>query len=667
MKQFTSKQLREMWLDFYRQHGHAIIPSASIIPENDPTVLFTTAGMHPLVPYLMGQHHPEGKRLANVQKCIRTGDIDDVGDDSHLTFFEMLGNWSLGDYFKEKKIPWSWEFLTSPDYLGLDPDRLAFSVFEGDEDAPRDMESHDLWIKCGARKDQIYFLPKEYNWWGPAGQTGPCGPDTEMFLITDKEPCSPECSPACSCGRYLEICNDVFMQYNKKEDGTFEPLSQKNVDTGMGLERALCALIGAPSVYETEIFAPIIQHIEELSGKSYKEAPEEELRAFRIVSDHLRTAVFILGDPRGVTPSNVDQGYVLRRLIRRAVRFGMNLGLQEGFTSQIAQTIIDKYKEPYPELEQNRALALEQLLLEEQRFQRTLQQGTRMFEKLMQQLNRSKNAVNQFLAVLSKAQSKDERTKAADALLKVLRPTPEMKPLMEALKEAKKSDDYNRAQKAADEFLQSLTTLNGRDAFKLYDTYGFPFEMTLEMAKEQGLTVDKEDFDRRFKKHQETSQAGAQQRFKGGLADGGVQTTRLHTATHLLHAALRKVLGEDVHQRGSNITAERLRFDFSFGRKMTKEELNEVEDLVNQAIKANAPISYEEMTVAEAEAQNAIGLFESKYGEKVKVYTMGDFSKEICGGPHAENTGELVSFKIRKEESSSAGVRRIRATIGAQQ
>ncbi len=666
MKQFTADQLRKMWLNFYKQHGHAIIPSASIIPENDPTVLFTTAGMHPLVPYLMGQSHPEGKRLANVQKCIRTGDIDDVGDDSHLTFFEMMGNWSLGDYFKAEKIPWSWEFLTSPEYLGLDPEKLAFSVFEGDEDAPRDMESHDLWLKCGAKEEQIFFLPKAHNWWGPAGLTGPCGPDTEMFLVTDKEPCSPECSPACSCGRYLEICNDVFMQYNKKEDGTFEPLKQKNVDTGMGLERALCALVGAPSVYETEIFAPIIGHIEKLSGKTYKGAPEKELRAFRIVADHLRTAVFILGDPRGVTPSNVDQGYVLRRLIRRAVRFGMDLGLEEGFTSQIAQTIIDKYKEPYPELEENRALVLEQLLLEEQRFQRTLQQGTKMFEKLMQQMNRSKDNVNEFLSATSKAQTKEEKEKAADALLKTLRPSPDMKPLMDALNESKESGDFEGAKKAGQEYLQGLTVLNGRDAFKLYDTYGFPFEMTVEMAKEQGLTVDKDDFDRRFKKHQETSQAGAQQRFKGGLADGGVQTTRLHTATHLLHAALRKVLGEDVHQKGSNITAERLRFDFSFGRKMTKEELDEVESLVNQAIQEKAPITFEEMTVAEAEAQNAIGLFESKYGEKVKVYTMGRFSKEICGGPHAENTGDLGSFKIQKEESSSAGVRRIRATISAQ-
>jgi alanyl-tRNA synthetase len=456
------------------------------------------------------------------------------------------------------------------------------------------------------------------------------------------------------------------MQYNKKEDGTFESLSQKNVDTGMGLERALCALIGAPSVYETEIFAPIIEHIEELSGKTYKGAPEKELRAFRIVADHLRTAVFILGDPRGVTPSNVDQGYVLRRLIRRAVRFGMDLGLEEGFTSQIAETIINRYKEPYPELEQNRALVLEQLLLEEQRFQRTLQQGTKMFEKLMQQMNRSKENVNEFLSATSNAQTKEEKEKAADALLKTLRPSPDMKPLMDALNEAKESGGFEGAKKAAAEFLQGLTVLNGRDAFKLYDTYGFPFEMTMEMAKEQGLTVDKADFDQRFKKHQETSQAGAQQRFKGGLADGGVQTTRLHTATHLLHAALRKVLGEDVHQKGSNITAERLRFDFSFGRKMTKEELDEVESLVNQAIQEKAPITFEEMTVAEAEAQNAIGLFESKYGEKVKVYTMGRFSKEICGGPHAENTGDLGSFKIQKEESSSAGVRRIRATISAQ-
>ena len=601
MKTVTSDQLRKLFLDFFKSKGHAVIPSASLIPENDPTVLFTTAGMHPLVPYLMGQKHPSGNRLVNVQKCIRTGDIDDVGDASHLTFFEMLGNWSLGDFFKKEMIPWSWEFLTSKEWLGLDPDKLAFSVFEGDETAPRDIESHDLWVQCGVPEDRIYFLPRENNWWGPAGQTGPCGPDTEMFVITDKEPCGPDCSPACSCGRFLEIWNDVFMQYNKQADGTYVPLAQKNVDTGMGLERTVLVLNGKKTVYETDLFTGIIGKIEKLSGKTYADADEETVRAFRIVADHIRTATFILGDPRAVTPSNVDQGYVLRRLIRRAVRFGMQLGLEEGFTADISQVIIDQYKAVYPELQQHSAFVLEQLVLEEKRFQRTLTQGMREFEKVYARIMANPDAPR---------------------------------------------------------------TIDSRDTFKLYDTYGFPIEITMELAKERGLHVDREAFDERFRQHQEKSQAGAEQRFKGGLADASEQTTRLHTATHLLHAALRKVLGEDVHQKGSNITAERLRFDFTFGRKMTKEELAEVEALVNEAIQAHHPITMKEMTVEEAKELGAIGLFESKYGERVRVYKMGDVSTEICGGPHAENTGDLQSFKIQKEESSSAGVRRIRAVVG---
>ena len=601
MKTVTSDQLRKLFLDFFKSKGHAVIPSASLIPENDPTVLFTTAGMHPLVPYLMGQKHPSGNRLVNVQKCIRTGDIDDVGDASHLTFFEMLGNWSLGDFFKKEMIPWSWEFLTSKEWLGLDPDKLAFSVFEGDETAPRDTESHDLWVRCGVPEDRIYYLPRQYNWWGPAGQTGPCGPDTEMFVITDKEPCGPDCSPACSCGRFLEIWNDVFMQYNKQADGTYVPLAQKNVDTGMGLERTVLVLNGKKTVYETDLFTGIIGRIEELSGKTYADADEETVRAFRIVADHIRTATFILGDPRGVSPSNVDQGYVLRRLIRRAVRFGMQLGLEEGFTADIAQVIIGQYKAVYPELQQHSAFVLEQLVLEEKRFQRTLTQGMREFEKVYARIMANPDAPR---------------------------------------------------------------TIDSRDTFKLYDTYGFPIEITMELAKERGLHVDREAFDERFRQHQEKSQAGAEQRFKGGLADASEQTTRLHTATHLLHAALRKVLGEDVHQKGSNITAERLRFDFTFGRKMTKEELAEVEALVNEAIQAHHPITMKEMTVEEAKELGAIGLFESKYGERVRVYKMGDVSTEICGGPHAENTGDLQSFKIQKEESSSAGVRRIRAVVG---
>lgn len=596
MKTYHSSELRSMFLKFFKDHGHAVISSASVIPENDPTVLFTTAGMHPLVPYLMGAKHPAGKRLTDVQKCVRTGDIDDVGDFSHLTFFEMLGNWSLGDYFKEQMIPWSWEFLTSPEYLGLPKDRLAFSVFAGDADCPRDEESAQLWRNCGVADDHIFFLPKENNWWGPAGITGPCGPDTEMFIITDKEPCGPNCSPACSCGRYLEIWNDVFMQYNKKADGTFEPLEQKNVDTGMGLERTICVLNGKKSVYETDLFADILKKISELSGKEYG-SDEMTTRAFRIIADHMRTATFIMGDDRGVSPSNVDQGYVLRRLIRRAVRYGMGIGMPEGFTGEVAKVIIEQYKDVYPELKRNEAFVLEQLSLEESRFARTLKQGNREFEKLVEKVQDGQ--------------------------------------------------------------------IDGVSAFHLYDTYGFPVEMTEELARERGLTVDMDGFHDCFRRHQATSQAGAEQRFKGGLADHSEQSARLHTATHLLHAALRKVLGPEVAQKGSNITAERLRFDFSFGRKMTKEELAEVERLVNEAIESHTPITCEEMTVAQAKEQGAIGLFESKYGEKVKVYTMGPYSKEICGGPHAQNTGDLVSFKIKKEESSSAGVRRIKAVIGA--
>lgn len=595
MKTYHSADLRAMFLKFFQDHGHAVISSASVIPENDPTVLFTTAGMHPLVPYLMGQKHPAGTRLTDVQKCVRTGDIEDVGDFSHLTFFEMLGNWSLGDYFKKEMIPWSWEFLTSEKYLGLPKDRLSFTVFAGDQDCPRDEESANLWRSCGVADDHIFYLPKENNWWGPAGVTGPCGPDTEMFIITDKEPCGPDCSPACSCGRYLEIWNDVFMQYNKKEDGTFEPLAQKNVDTGMGLERTICVLNGKKSVYETDLFENILGKIAELSGKTYGE-DEATTKAFRIIADHMRTSTFIMGDDRGVSPANVDQGYVLRRLIRRAVRYGMEIGMPEGFTGEIAKVIIEQYKDVYPELKRNEAFVLDQLALEETRFAKTLKQGNREFEKLAQRV-------------------KDGR-------------------------------------------------IDGESAFHLYDTYGFPVEMTCELAKDAGLTVDMEGFKECFKKHQATSQAGAEQRFKGGLADHSAQSARLHTATHLLHAALRKVLGDEVAQKGSNITAERLRFDFSFGRKMTKEEIAEVERLVNEAIDAHAPIVCEEMTVPEAKAQGAIGLFTSKYGENVKVYTMGPYSKEICGGPHATNTGDLKSFKIQKEESSSAGVRRIKAVIG---
>ncbi|MFR0859107.1 MAG: alanine--tRNA ligase [Christensenellales bacterium] len=593
----TSGELRSMWLNFFKSKGHAVIPSASVIPENDPTVLFTTAGMHPLVPYLLGSKHPAGTRLTDVQKCIRTGDIDEVGDASHLTFFEMLGNWSLGDYFKKEMIAWSWEFLTSPEYLGLDKDKLAFTVFEGEGDIPRDEEAANYWMENGVKKENIYFLPREHNWWGPAGQTGPCGPDTEMFIIKDQPPCGPDCSPACSCGRFLEIWNDVFMQYNKTADGQYVPMAKKNVDTGMGLERTVCTLNGCKTVYETDAFTNIIAKISELSGKHYDD-DEATTKAFRIVADHLRTSTFIMGDPRGVSPSNVDQGYVLRRLIRRAVRFGMGLGMPEGFTAEIGKVVINQYAEVYPELKQNENFVLEQFKLEETRFARTLRQGEREFEKAVSRMGENK-------------------------------------------------------------------VIDGVVAFNLYATYGFPIEMTRELAKEHGLTVDEAGFEKHFAEHQKSSHAGAEQRFKGGLADSSAQSARLHTATHLLHAALRRVLGDEVAQKGSNITPERLRFDFSFGRKVTKDELAQVEALVNEWIKADVPVVMTETTVEDAKKEGAIGLFESKYGERVRMYTMGEYSKEICGGPHASHTGELVSFKILKEESSSAGVRRIKAVIGA--
>ena len=597
MKKMTSGELRSMWLNFFKSKGHAVIPSASVIPENDPTVLFTTAGMHPLVPYLLGSKHPAGTRLTDVQKCIRTGDIDEVGDASHLTFFEMLGNWSLGDYFKKEMIAWSWEFLTSPEYLGLDKDKLAFTVFEGEGDIPRDEEAANYWMENGVKKENIYFLPREHNWWGPAGQTGPCGPDTEMFIIKDQPPCGPDCSPACSCGRFLEIWNDVFMQYNKTADGQYVPMAKKNVDTGMGLERTVCTLNGCKTVYETDAFTNIIAKISELSGKHYDD-DEATTKAFRIVADHLRTSTFIMGDPRGVSPSNVDQGYVLRRLIRRAVRFGMGLGMPEGFTAEIGKVVINQYAEVYPELKQNENFVLEQFKLEESRFARTLRQGEREFEKAVSRMGENK-------------------------------------------------------------------VIDGMVAFNLYATYGFPIEMTRELAKEHGLTVDEAGFEKHFAEHQKSSHAGAEQRFKGGLADSSAQSARLHTATHLLHAALRRVLGDEVAQKGSNITPERLRFDFSFGRKVTKDELAQVEALVNEWIKADVPVVMTETTVEDAKKEGAIGLFESKYGERVRMYTMGEYSKEICGGPHASHTGELVSFKILKEESSSAGVRRIKAVIGA--
>ena len=595
MKNVNAKQLRQMWFDFFRKHGHAIIGSASLIPENDPTVLFTTAGMHPLVLYLLGEKHPAGVRLADVQKCVRTGDIDEVGDASHCTFFEMLGNWSLGDYFKDEMIPWSYEFLTSPEYLGIDPKRLAVSVFAGDADCPRDERSAELWEKAGIARDRIFFLPKENNWWGPAGITGPCGPDSEMFIDNGQPKCCDECSPACDCGKYLEIWNDVFMQFNKTVDGKYEPLKQKNVDTGMGLERTLCILQGKKSVYETDLFAPIIAAIESIGSGKYG-SDEETTKAIRIVADHIRTSVFMIGDEKGVACSNVDQGYILRRLLRRAVRFAKKLEIEIGKLTVVAEAVIEEYKDVYPELEINRDRIVNEITAEEERFERTLQGGIKEFEKLCHYL-------------------------VGD-------------------------------------------TISGKASFKLYDTYGFPIEMTVELAKEKGLKVNIDDFNKAFAEHQQKSHAGAEQKFKGGLADHSEATARLHTATHLMHRALKEVLHDDnANQKGSNITEERLRFDFTFPRALTPEEIKEVEDKVNEAIKADVPVVCEEMTVEEAKEQGAVGLFTAKYGEKVKVYTMGKYSKEICGGPHASHTGELGHFRIVKEQSSSAGVRRIKAVL----
>ncbi len=595
MKNLTSDELRQMYLDFFQSKGHAVIRSASLIPENDPTVLFTTAGMHPLVPYLLGEKHPAGTRLVDVQKCVRTGDIDEVGDESHCTFFEMLGNWSLGDYFKKEAIAWSYEFLTSSQWLGIDKEKLYFSCFAGDENAPKDMEAYENWRAQGVADDHIFFLPKENNWWGPAGITGPCGPDTEMFIDTGKPACCEQCSPACDCGKYLEIWNDVFMQYNKQADGSFEPLAQCNVDTGMGLDRTIATLQGKTSVYETDVFAPIITKIESLSGKQYDCNDDAQRRAFRIVADHIRCATFMIGDDRGITPSNVDQGYVLRRLLRRAIRFAGKLEIAENSLSAIAQVVIDKYAHAYPELAQNQNRIITEIAKEEERFQKTIAQGLKEFEKTVERLQDGK--------------------------------------------------------------------IDGKSAFRLYDTFGFPIEFTLELAGERGLEVDVAGFDEAFKHHQELSQKGSEQRFSGGLADTSEQTARLHTATHLLNAALRKLLSEDITQKGSNITAERLRFDFNFDRKIEREELDKLEAYVNEAIAAGLDITVEEMTVDEAREQGAMGVFESKYGELVKVYTVPGYSKEICGGPHAKNTAELGTFKIKKEQSSSAGVRRIKAVL----
>ena len=608
MKTYTSQSLREMYLNFFAEKGHKIIPSASLIPENDPTVLFTTAGMHPLVPYLLGEKHPAGNRLTDVQKCVRTGDIDDVGDERHCTFFEMLGNWSLGDYFKKEMIPWSYEFLTGEKYLHIPADQIAVTVFGGDETLPRDDEAAALWEQAGIKKENVYFMPRENNWWGPAGLTGPCGTDTEMFVIR-KPKCSPTCNPDCNCGAFLEIWNDVFMRFNKQADGSYVELSQKNVDTGMGLERALCVLNGKSSVYETDLFEDAIAEISRLTGKTYGE-DEETTRAFRVLLDHTRTATFMIGDEKGIVPSNTDQGYILRRIIRRAVRFGRKIDLPENSLAKIAATFIEKYGDVYPELKINRDKIFEELVKEEGKFTKTLQQGLKEFEKCLNGIERK----NAFMSQKDPAY------------------VPE-------------------------------TRINGKQAFHLYDTYGFPVEITAEMAKERGFDVDLDGYKAAFEEHQSKSKAGSEQKFACGLADHKETTTRLHTATHLLHAALKKVCSPDVMQKGSNITEERLRFDFNLPQPMTAEQIKAVEDLVNEVIKADLPVVMREISLDEAKAEGFTGLFESKYGERVKTYSIGDFSKEICGGPHAEKTGELGKFRIVKEQSCGSGLRRIKAVL----
>lgn len=595
MKKITANELRQLYIDFFVSKGHKQISGASLIPENDPTVLFTTAGMHPLVPYILGAEHPAGKRLTDYQKCIRTGDIDSVGDPHHLTFFEMLGNWSLGDYFKEEMIGYSFEFLTK--VLEIPVEKLSVTVFEGDDEVPRDTQAADRWASLGIDRSRIYFMPREDNWWGPAGETGPCGPDSEMFFDTGRPACGPDCKPGCKCGKYFEIWNDVFMGYRKEKDGTYHEMERKCIDTGMGIERTVAVLQGKKSVYETEVFQPIIHAIEALCGKKYGENEDDDI-SIRIISDHIRTSVFILGDQKGVAPSNVGQGYILRRLIRRAVRHGKKLGIDHEFLSSIAEVVLSLYCKPYPELEEHRAFIMEELAKEEDKFSQTLVKGEREFEKMLPNLMKGNSR-----------------------------------------------------------------TISGRLAFKLYDTYGFPIELTKELAAEHGFDVDQKGFEECFAKHQEISRAGAEQQFKGGLADHSEQTTALHTATHLLHASLRKVLGTHVGQKGSNITAERLRFDFTHPEPMTKEQIQMVEDLVNDAIKRDLKVTVETMSLDEARAAGAIAFFDSKYGEKVTVYTIGDFSKEVCGGPHVTHTGDMGHFKILKEQSSSAGIRRIKAVL----
>lgn len=584
------KELLKMYFEFFESKSHTLIPSASLIPENDPSVLFTTAGMHPLVPYLLGTPHPGGKRLVDIQKCIRTSDIDSVGDSTHLTFFEMLGNWSLGDYFKEEMIPWSFEFLTNEKYLGIDARSLAFTVFAGNEDAPRDEVSASLWKKCGAKEENIYYLDKENNWWELGTGSGPCGPDTEMFI---KRPCkcgNCKCTPDENCGCFVEIWNDVFMEYEAK-DGKYIPLKQKNVDTGMGVERVLMTINNEESVYDIDVFFGARNLLSNITNTKY----EDNLKSYRVILDHIRTITFILGDDIKLTPSNTGRGYVLRRLVRRAIRYMNNLSKDTSLLLELSKYYVDYYKNEYSELIRNKDFIINELNNEINKFNKTINQGMREFDKVVKNINGNK--------------------------------------------------------------------IDGVNAFKLFDTYGFPLEFTMELASELGIEVDKDGFENKMKEHQELSRTASKGEFKGGLADDSYESVKYHTLAHIMLACLKKMYGNDVIQKGSNINPERLRFDFSLDRKMTDEEKRELTKLVNEVIKMNIPVIREEMTYEEAKKSGAEGIFTDKYGSVVSVYSVGDVSKEICGGPHVKNTSELGTFRILKEESSSSGVRRIKAIL----
>ena len=578
-------EIRNKYLNFFKEHGHAVIPSAPLIPENDPSVLFTTAGMQPLVPYLLGEKHPQGTRLTDYQKCVRTNDIDEVGDNRHLTYFEMLGNWSLGDYFKDESIQMSFDFLTKE--LGIPVEKLSVTCFAGDEDCPKDEVSANAWKRAGIPEERIYFYGKDDNWW-IAGEEGPCGPDTEMFYDTGKPACGPDCQPSCDCGKYVEIWNNVFMEYFKDKNG-YSKLKQKNVDTGLGLERMTMLLQGKETPFDTELFAPVMDKLKEIQKVDIIESR-------RIIAEHLRSSMMIISD--GGRPSNLDRGYVLRRLIRRMIRHMNKLQIDLNELSTLIDINVDNLKEMYPDLEKNREVIKNVIIEEKNKFVKTLSHGEREFEKEIAKLKE-----------------------------------------------------------------KSIDTIPGTVVFRLYDTYGFPPEVTKELAEENEFKVDLKEFEKLFKEHQEKSRQGAEHKFKGGLADQNEKTIAYHTATHLLHEALREVLGDHVKQSGSNITEERLRFDFTHPQKMTKEEIRKVEDLVNEQIKRDLQVKCEEMSYEDAKKSGAIGLFTDKYGDKVKVYTIGDFSKEICGGPHVTHTGDMGTFKIKKEESSSSGVRRIKAVL----